>query len=112
MRVQKKTKKGLIITLSVVIALIVMGFMAYLYLSQPAIDNSTDTNAQTETSQTTDNESTPDEATNSTTNTPSTSSNSQEQTIVEGKTPVQYEGQTPEDTPSTDNERFRIPEDQ
>ena len=102
----KKTKKKILITITVILSsLAVGGFVAYLYVTWPNGSSTDPNSSQTEAKRPTD--------TDQTTNpTPNTNSDSQEQTTVDGKTPVQYEGQTTETTPSTDNEQFRIPEGQ
>ena len=101
----KKTNKKILITITVILFLAVGGFVAYLYVSWPGSSSTDSNSSQTEAKRPTD--------TDQTTNpTPNTNSDSQEQTTVDGKTPVQYEGQTTETTPSTDNEQFRIPEGQ
>ena len=106
----KKSNKKILITITVILSLAVGGFVAYLYVTWPN-DSSTDSSSsQTETKRPTDTNT--NQTTNPTTNTPNTNSNNQEQTTVDGKTPVQYEGQTTETAPSTDNEQFRIPEGQ
>ena len=106
----KKTNKKILITITVILFLAVGGFVAYLYVTWPN-GSSTDSNSsQSETKRPTDTNT--NQTTNPTTNTPNTNSNNQEQTTVDGKTPVQYEGQTTETAPSTDNEQFRIPEGQ
>ena len=108
----KKTNKKILITITVILFLAVGGFVAYLYVTWPN-DSSTDSSSsQTETKSPTDTDTNSDQTNGPTTNTPNTNSNSQEQTTVDGKTPVQYEGQTTETAPSTDNEQFRIPEDE
>lgn len=103
----KKTNKKILITITVILFLAVGGFVAYLYVSWPGSSSTDSNSSQSETKRPTDTN------TNQTTNpTPNTNSDSQEQTTVDGKTPVQYEGQTTETAPSTDNEQFRIPEGQ
>ena len=106
----KKTNKKILITITVILFLAVGGFVAYLYVSWPDSSSTDSNSSQSETKRPTDTNT--NQTTNPTTNTPNTNSNNQEQTTVDGKTPVQYEGQTTETAPSTDNEQFRIPEGQ
>lgn len=106
----KKSNKKILITITVILFLAVGGFVAYLYVSWPGSSSTDSNSSQSETKRPTDTNT--NQTTNPTTNTPNTNSNNQEQTTVDGKTPVQYEGQTTETAPSTDNEQFRIPEGQ
>lgn len=108
----KKTKKKILITITVILSLAVGGFVAYLYATWPNGSSTDSSSSQTETKRPADTDTNSDQTNGPTTNTPNTNSNSEEQTTVDGKTPIQYEGQTTETEPSTDNEQFRIPEGQ
>ncbi len=108
----KKTKKKILITITVILSLAVGGFVAYLYVTWPNGSSTDSSSSQTETKRPADTDTNSDQTNGPTTNTPNTNSNSEEQTTVDGKTPIQYEGQTTETEPSTDNEQFRIPEGQ
>ena len=108
----KKTKKKILITITVILSLAVGGFVAYLYVTWPNGSSTDSSSSQTETKRPADTDTNSDQTNGPITNTPNTNSNSEEQTTVDGKTPIQYEGQTTETEPSTDNEQFRIPEGQ
>lgn len=110
MRVEpkKSNKKQIVVAVVVIFLMVGLGFAYYLYATKPS-----NTPNKTKTQDTTSNSTKKQDQTDSITS--SSSENSQateEPTKVEGKTPTQYEGEDFDNEPDTDDERFRIPEDQ
>ena len=107
----KKSNKIKIIAIIIALLLLVGSVCAYLYVYKPAktnnsIEATSDSTTTTSGSSTTSSPSeTPVKPNNSNTTT-------KEPTKVENKTPIQYEGEKPGDSATTDNEQFRIPEEE
>ncbi len=104
----KKLNKRKITLIIIIILLLVGGVFTYLYASRP-FDSSVETpNESLDINKSTDENKISTPEAKSKPGQPT----SKEPTKVEGKTPIQYEGEKISDEPMTDNEQFRIPEDQ
>lgn len=103
MRVQPKRSNKKSLFISIIIILVIAGGVAtYLLFTYPTSTHTSDT------------QKTIDSDSQDTTDTETIDSTQNQQdapTKVEDKTPIQYEGEQTNDEPTTDNERFRIPED-
>ena len=101
---QKNSSKKLIIWIIIVIVAIGCGATYYtIENSREPTENSskTDSNPVTSSNDEPAKEPTTDNKEQSSSNIPTT---------VENKTPIQYEGESPDDEQSIDDERFRIPD--
>lgn len=107
MRVEpRKSNKKIAIPILIITLLVIGGVCLYLYATNPfgSID---DTSSSKSTGVDASSKNTSAESTSQ-----SSQSTTKEPTKVENKTPIQYEGEQVDDGPTTDNEQFRIPEDQ
>ena len=111
MQIRSKKSNKAKISIAIIL-LLIGGVFAYLYVTRPmesnsnagsSIDSAVEADKSLDTNSPAKTPTTKPDSSNSTTKTP---------TKVEDKTPVQYEGEKPGDSATTDNEQFRIPEEE